>query len=102
MGKDGSSAIPSSPRSQELCTLVRRSAKTVGSVSERLSKSLMMPLFSATNTRPSGENSTTVGYSRPSKTTESWKPGGSGGGAGGGGGAAGAPPPHAPRDAPHE
>src|SRR5256885_5361959 len=83
LGNDGSSAIPVKPRSPLLRTLVRRSANTVGCVSDRLLKTLMRPLCSATNTRPSGAKSTTVGAVRSWKTTVSWKPeGGGGGGAG--------------------
>ena len=63
------------PRSQKLWTLVRRSAKVVGVVSLRLSKTLIRPLFSATKTRPSDANSTWVGFVSPLKTTFSWKPG---------------------------
>ena len=37
----------------------------------------MTPLFSATNTRPSGEKRTAVGWVSPEKTISSWKPGGS-------------------------
>jgi hypothetical protein len=44
------------PRSAKLWVSVRRSANTVGVVSSRLSKTLMRPLFSATNTRPPGVN----------------------------------------------
>jgi hypothetical protein len=65
------------PLSQKLWTLVRRSAKVVGVGSERLSKTLIKPLFSATKTRPSLENWTVVGSFRPLKTTFSWKPEGS-------------------------
>src|SRR5919202_4499297 len=77
MGKLGSSARPSRPLSQKLCTLVRRSAKIVGVVSERLSKTLIKPLFSATKTRPSLENLTVVGWVRPLITVDSVKPEGS-------------------------
>src|SRR5262245_5380130 len=76
-GKPGSSARPSRPRSQKLCTLVRRSAKTVGLVSLRLSKTLIRPLFSPTNTRPSAANWTTVGSVSPLNAIVSWNPGGS-------------------------
>ena len=55
---------------------MRRSANTVGVVSVRLSKTLMRPLFSATNTRPSGEKRTAVGWVSPLKTISSWNPGG--------------------------
>ena len=68
--------MPSMPRSQKLWTFVRRSAKTVGVVSERLSKTLMSPLFSATNTRPSEANRITVGLVSPLKTVVSTKPAG--------------------------
>ena len=75
-GSPERSARPSRPRSQKLWTCVRRSAKTVGVVSVRLSKTLMRPLFSATKTRPSGEKRTAVGWVSPLKTISSWKPGG--------------------------
>ncbi len=52
----------------------RRFANTVGVVSERLSKTLITPLFSATKTRPSEAKRTTVGLVRPLKATVSWKP----------------------------
>ena len=39
------------------------------------SKTLISPLFSATNTRPSGEKRTAVGWVRPLKAVVSWKPG---------------------------
>ena len=55
--------------------LVRRSAKTVGVVSVRLSNTLMMPLFSATKTRPSGAKCTEVGFVRPLMAVDSKKPG---------------------------
>ena len=45
-------------------------------VSNRLSKILIRPPFSATNTRPSGEKRTDVGSVSPLKTISSWKPGG--------------------------
>ena len=54
-GSSGRSASPSSPRSHWLCTFVDRSAKTVGVVSARLSKTLIRPPFSATKMRPSGD-----------------------------------------------
>ena len=76
-GSSGSSARPRRPRSQKLWTLVRRSAKIVGVGSVRSSKTLMRPLFSATNTRPSLANRTAVGCSSPAKTTDSSKPLGS-------------------------
>ena len=53
VGKFGSSAMPSSPRSQKLYTLTFKSAKTVGVGSVRESKTLITPRFSATNIRPS-------------------------------------------------
>ncbi len=56
---------------------MRRSANTVGVVLVRLGKTLMMPLFSATNTRPSRANFTAVGWESPVKTVDSWKFGGS-------------------------
>src|SRR5262245_45402591 len=77
VGNDGSSARPRRPRSLKLCTLVRRSTYTDGVGSVRLSNTLIRPLCSATNTRPSGENCTAVGWLRPLKTTVSWKPDGS-------------------------
>jgi hypothetical protein len=42
-----------------------------------LSNTLINPLFSATNTRLSAENATTVGFTRPEKTTDSLNPAGS-------------------------
>ena len=56
--------------------LVRRSAKVVGVVSERLSKTLIRPLFSATKIRPSGENRKVMGLVSPLKTADSRKPDG--------------------------
>ena len=53
--------MPSRPRSQKSCTFVRMSTNVSGVVSVRLSKTLMIPRFSATNTRPSPANLTTVG-----------------------------------------
>ena len=50
--------------------------RPVGVVSERLSKTFSIPLFSATKTRPSVEKRTFVGFVRPEKTTESEKPAG--------------------------
>src|SRR4029453_1051961 len=73
-GNVGARAIPIKPRSQLLKTLARRSAKTVGLGSDRLSKTLMMPLFSATNTRPSDANWTTIGLTSPLNTVDSEKP----------------------------
>ena len=49
-----------------------------GVVSERPLKTLIKPLFSATNTRPSGENRTAVGAFRPLNTVASVKPFGNG------------------------
>ena len=46
----------------------------MGAESDRLSNTLMMPLFSATKTRPSGENRTAVGLFNPLSTTSSTKP----------------------------
>jgi hypothetical protein len=43
----------------------------------RLANTLMRPLFSATNTRPSGEKRTAVGNVRPPRATPSVKPDGS-------------------------
>jgi hypothetical protein len=57
--------------------LVLRSAKTVGVVSLRLSKTLMRPFFSATKTRPSLAKRTAVGVLSPLKRLDSWKPLGS-------------------------
>jgi hypothetical protein len=71
-----SSVIPSMPRSQKLCTCVRRSAQTVGVGSPRPSKTLIRPLFSATNTLPSGANLTTVGLVSPLNAVVSWNPAG--------------------------
>ena len=73
--KLGSTARPSSPRSQKLCVCVRRSATTVNVFVEMFGKSLMSPLFSATITRPSGRKRTVVGLVSPLKTTVSEKPG---------------------------
>jgi hypothetical protein len=55
--------------------LVRRSANVVGVVSVRLSNTFTSPAFSATKTRPSGENRTAVGALSPLKTVDSEKPG---------------------------
>ena len=71
-----SSVIPSMPRSQKLWTWVRRSAQIVGVGSPRPSKTLIRPLFSATNTLPSGANLTTVGLVSPLNAVVSWKPAG--------------------------
>ena len=73
-GKPGGRAIPSNPRSQKLWTWVRRSAKTVGVVSERLSKTLISPLFSPTKIRPSEANWMTIGFTSPLNTTLSTNP----------------------------
>src|SRR5439155_14770225 len=73
-GNCGSSARPSSPRSQKLCTFVRRSAKIVGVGAVRLLNTLMRPLFAATKTRPSDANSIAVGSTRPEKTIDSSNP----------------------------
>ena len=54
-----------------------RSAKSVGVVSVRLSKTLIRPFFSATKIRPSGEKRRAVGFESPLNTTDSWNPGGS-------------------------
>ena len=75
-GKFGSSASPSSPRSQKLWTLVRRSANTSRLVSDERSKTLIIPLFSATKTRPSGAKRTAVGLVSPENTVRSENPGG--------------------------
>src|SRR3954468_10171044 len=74
--KFGSSARPRSPRSQKSWTFVRRSARTVGVVSVRLSKTFTRPLFSATTTRPSGAKRTAVGAVSPLNATDSVKPAG--------------------------
>ena len=37
----------------------------------------MIPLFSATNTRPLGANSMSIGSVRPLNAVDDWKPGGS-------------------------
>ena len=68
--------MPSRPRSQKLCTLTLRSAKTSGVVSVSESNTLITPRFSATKTRPSLLNRTTVGLVKPLKTVVSWKPAG--------------------------
>mgnify|MGYP003694108123 CR=1 FL=1 len=62
---------PRSPRSQKSCTLVRRSAKTVGVGSPSPLKTLISPLFSATKMRPSDAKRTTVGLFRPETATDS-------------------------------
>src|SRR4029453_7983430 len=49
---------------------------TVGVVAESDENTLMRPLFSATNTRPSGEKRTAVGLARPLNATVSAKPAG--------------------------
>src|SRR5262245_42024664 len=48
----------------------------VGVVEPRLSYTLRIPLFSATNTRPSLANLIAVGLVSPVKTAVSWNPGG--------------------------
>ena len=53
-----------------------RSAKRVGVASCKLANTSMMPLFSATKTRPSGAKAIAVGTLRPWKTTVSWNPAG--------------------------
>src|SRR5438093_2082205 len=77
-GNCGSSSSPSSPRSQKSCTCGLKSANTAGVVAVRLANTLMRPLFSATNTRPSEANLTTIGALRPLNTVMSLKFGGSG------------------------
>src|SRR5262245_13882399 len=67
--------MPSRPRSHASCTTTRKSANTVAVLSARLSKTLIVPDFSATKTRPSGENSMFVGCTRPLRATSSWNPG---------------------------
>src|SRR5439155_23442463 len=54
-----------------------RSAKVVGVVSETLSNTLISPLFSATNTRPSGANLNEVACASGPTTVDSLKFGGS-------------------------
>src|SRR5262249_15999196 len=54
------------------------------------------PALLADDTRPSGENATTVGFTRPWKTSGSWKRGGGGGGGGGWGGGDGVGMPEPP------
>jgi hypothetical protein len=56
---------------------VRRSANTSGDGSDKLSKTLISPRFSATKIRPSAANWTAVGLVRPLRATVSRKPGGS-------------------------
>ena len=68
--------MPSRPRSQKLCTLALRSAKTSGDVSLSESNTLITPRFSATKTRPSLLNRTTVGLTKPLTTVDSWNPAG--------------------------
>ncbi len=72
IGKFGSSAMPEQARGPRSCGPSspgrrRRSA----SCPTRLSKTLIRPLFSATNTRPSGAKRTTVGLVRPLKAVVS-------------------------------
>ena len=45
-----------------------------GVVSVRLSKTLIVPRFSATKIRPSGENWMTDGWTSPLRAAWSWKP----------------------------
>src|SRR6266540_1217746 len=53
---------------------MRKSVNMVGVGSSSESNTLIRPLFSLTNTRPSGENTTFVGLDKPLKTTCSLKP----------------------------
>ena len=55
---------------------MRRSATTVGVVAESDENTLMRPLFSATNTRPSGEKRIAVGLVRPLNWVVSVNPAG--------------------------
>jgi hypothetical protein len=55
-------------------TFVLRSAYSVGVGSLTLSKTLISPLFSATNTLPSAAKRTAIGTLRPVITAVSWKP----------------------------
>jgi hypothetical protein len=48
----------------------------VGVVAERVAKTLMSPLFSATKTRPSGEKRIAVGCVSPENTADSVNPAG--------------------------
>ena len=66
--------MSSIPRSQKLCTWVRRSAKTVGLLSDNESKTLIKPLFSPTKTRPSAAKATVVGSTSPEIATWSENP----------------------------
>ncbi len=72
----GSSARPSSPRSQPLNTRSLRSAYNVGVGSPKSLNTWIVPRFSATKMRPSAANRTAVGNVRPLNATVSWKPGG--------------------------
>ena len=81
--------MPSRPRSQKLWTWVLRSANVVGVASDRLSKTLIRPLFSAMKTRPSEAKRTTMGFVSPEKATDSLKPAGSVAARAGGGAADG-------------
>jgi len=54
-------------------TFVVSPLNTVGVGSARLVKTLIVPLFSVTNTRPSPANRMAVGLSRFDQTTVSWK-----------------------------
>jgi hypothetical protein len=69
--------MPSRPRSQKLCTLVRRSANVVGVVSARPWDILIRPLFSATKTLPSEAKRTVVGLVSPENTVVYRQPSGS-------------------------
>src|SRR5262245_46673321 len=54
-------------------TFVVRSVKTAGDGSERFWKTLITPLFSVTNTRPSEAKATLVGLTKPLSATDSVK-----------------------------
>ena len=56
------------PPIPEVVHVVAQVGEDVGVVSDRLSNTLMRPLFSATNTRPSLANLTAVGCVSPVKT----------------------------------
>jgi hypothetical protein len=60
-----------------LCTCGRRSAAISGVGSVKLVYVFTMPLFSATNTRPLGATSTSIGFSSPVIRVVCWKPAGS-------------------------
>ena len=68
--------MPSRPRSQKLWVLFCTSIVTLGVGSLNPSNTLTVPRFSATNARPSGANSTAVGFTRPENTVETVKPDG--------------------------